>query len=296
MHDNRDPTNKCKHKRKAEDIISVILAIGISVLSIGLLVTLFKPGDTGSGGVKLEGSVGGSITVGGSVDKENTEVEEGTDTENDVNADTDTTPDDDISWDRISYDFTSDLEGVTYSENVDQENLWVRNDTIDGNSVLSIGKSTISDSAQKVWVDLSSVDATRNRQVLTFSFKWCGSENGLSEFNGANAKEWYTTFSLMSLDSTLLSIQLYASIENPSTYSIVVNNEFATNMYSINEWCDVRIEIENDVARILVNETPVRVVTYSATSKGVDTFEIKHRGYVEDTNFYVDNISFATSN
>ena len=67
MHDNRDPT-KHKCKTKVEDIVSVILAIAISVTALGLLGSIFKPGDSGGGFVKLEGS--GSVTVGGIVDKE----------------------------------------------------------------------------------------------------------------------------------------------------------------------------------------------------------------------------------
>ena len=123
MSNERDPCNK-KHKHGVEDVISVVLAIGISVLSIGLLFSIFKPGDSGGGFIKAEGSIGGSVTVGGLLDKEedktddttsdtdnttpdtdnngadtDTDTGEGTDTENDNTADTDTTPGDSIDED-----------------------------------------------------------------------------------------------------------------------------------------------------------------------------------------------------
>ena len=118
MSNERDPT-KHKCKPKWEDVVSVVLAIGISILALGLLITLFKPGDSGGGFIKAEGSIGGSVTVGGLLDKEeestdnttpdtdnngadtDTGTGEGTDTENnDTNADTDTTPGDSIDEDR----------------------------------------------------------------------------------------------------------------------------------------------------------------------------------------------------
>lgn len=116
MSNERDPT-KHKCKPKWEDVVSVVLAIGISILALGLLITLFKPGDSGGGFIKAEGSIGGSVTVGGLLDKEeestdnttpdtdnngadtDTDTGEGTDTENDNTADTDTTPGDSIDED-----------------------------------------------------------------------------------------------------------------------------------------------------------------------------------------------------
>ncbi len=124
MSNERDPT-KHKCKPKWEDVVSVVLAIGISILALGLLITLFKPGDSGGGFIKAEGSIGGSVTVGGLLDKEedktddttsdtdnttpdtdnngadtDTDTGEGTDTgNNDNTADTDTTPGDSIDED-----------------------------------------------------------------------------------------------------------------------------------------------------------------------------------------------------
>lgn len=132
MSNERDPTSKkCKHG--VEDVVSVVLAIGISVLSTGLLFSIFKPGDSGGGFVKLEGS--GSVTVGGLLDKEedktddttsdtdnttpdtdnngadtDTDTGEGTDTENNDNtADTDTTPGEDFEY--FDYVKTYDQNG-----------------------------------------------------------------------------------------------------------------------------------------------------------------------------------------
>jgi hypothetical protein len=100
MHNKRDPT-KCSCQTKAEDVVSVILAILLSILVIGLLGSIFEPSSSGGGSVKIEGTIGGSITVDGEIGKTDTNTEadkdntgEGTDTENDNTADTDTTPDD----------------------------------------------------------------------------------------------------------------------------------------------------------------------------------------------------------
>lgn len=93
MSNERDPCNK-KHKHGVEDVISVVLAIGISVLSIGLLFSIFKPGDSGGGFIKAEGSIGGSVTVGGLLDKEEDKTDDTTSDTDNTTPDTDTTPDD----------------------------------------------------------------------------------------------------------------------------------------------------------------------------------------------------------
>ncbi len=127
MSNERDPCNK-KHKHGIEDVVSVVLAIGISVLSVGLLFSIFKPGDSGGGFIKVEGSASGSVTVGGLLDKEEDKTDdttpdtdntapdtdndtgEGTDTENnDTNADTDTTPGEDFEY--FDYVKTYDQNG-----------------------------------------------------------------------------------------------------------------------------------------------------------------------------------------
>ena len=278
MHSQRD------HPTKAVNIVSIILTIAIVIMSLGLILTIFPP-SSDSGGSSLPPKV---------------ETGTETDTENDKNneADTDTENGDNtvIEASSVKYEFNSLLEGVTYSDNVDQENLWVKTEALNGNDALYIGKSTTSSTAQKVWLDLSSVDTTRNKQVFEFYFLWQGSENGLSGLDNASTEEWYTTFSLMSANLSLLNISLRASEENKDTYSIIINNTFRTTGYPINEWCNIRIEIENTIANVYVNDSLVRGVSCSNTASGIDTFEIKHRGYVVDTNLYVDNVSFTTTN
>ena len=108
MYENRDPTN-CKCKTGVEDIVSIILIIAISITSLGLLGSFFKPSSSGNNSVKFEGTIDGSISINGVMgdtgendDNENKDhIGEGTDTENNNNADTDTTPDDESPEENI---------------------------------------------------------------------------------------------------------------------------------------------------------------------------------------------------
>ena len=328
MHDNRDPT-KHKCKTKVEDIVSVILAIAISVTALGLLGSIFKPGDSGGGFVKLEGS--GSVTVGGLVDKEedntdnttpdtdnngadtDTDTGEGTDTEgDDTNADTDTTPGEDTEDNKdtiptdetLLYNFSTSTNGLSYSENIDTyDYLWANTVKLDNEPVLEVGKNQYSASSEVVWLELYE-DTENNTYVFETDFMWSGCKNGVS---GETDPTWYYRFSLANAsgagNTDFLNLW-FCSQTNEDVFAIVNSTKATTSDYltvlNTNQWYKLMIKYNTvtDSATIFIDGTAVGFA--NSVSPDMDdvcgAFEIENRGKVRDSIIYIDNVRFSTTN